>query len=69
MPPVVITHAPTKLAIIRLEEVEDALRATERLWDLCRPAFVTPDKTVDKTKITSEAERWIRQCNLEKRCV
>lgn len=65
--PVVVTHAPTKLAIVRVNEVEDAVAISERLWETCKPAFVTPDKDVDRSKIPPDVVEWIKQCNQQRK--
>lgn len=67
--PVVVTHSPTKLAVARVDEVEDAVAIAEHLWDTCRAALVTADKCVDVGKMTPETIQWIKQCNQQRRHV
>jgi hypothetical protein len=59
---VVVTHTSTRLAILRLKEVEDAIAAAEILWRECRGAWRYADD-VDITKIPPHMIDWITRCN------
>ena len=64
---VVVTHAPTKLAVARVDGVEDAVAIAEHLWATCRAAFVTPDKAVDVPKMPQEIVQWVVECNRQRK--
>ena len=63
-----VTHVATRLAILRVREVEDAIAGAEILWNECRGAWQYADE-IDKTKIPSRVEAWIRECNNQKKLV
>lgn len=59
---IVLTHLPSRIAIVRVETVEDAVAIAERLWDVCHTAW-TDVWDVNKSKIPADVEQWIRRCN------
>lgn len=66
---VTVTHLTSKIAIIRVTEVEDALAVAERLWELCRPAFCSATDEPDRSKIPEAVVGWIKRCNQERKLV
>lgn len=65
---VVVTHIPTRLAVVRVTSTEDAAKIAERLWERCRDAFVEVDN-VKFEKIPADVLAWIKQCVVERRYV
>ena len=65
---VVVTHVASKVAITRVQEVEDAITIAEILWRECRGAWRCFDE-VDKTKISQRMVDWIRECNKQRKLV
>lgn len=63
----IVTHTPTRLAIVKVATIEDAVTIAEYLWDNYRLAFYQIDD-VDKTKLPPNVVEWIGRCNKEKRC-
>lgn len=64
---VAVTHVPSKLAVVRVREVDDAVAIAERLWETCRDAWIRDE--VDKTRIPADILKWITDCNLQRRKV
>ena len=63
---VCVTHVATRLAVLRVVEVEDAIAGAEILWRECRGAWRYADD-VDLTKIPKHIETWVRKCNNERK--
>ncbi len=65
----VLTHGPSRIAVVRVEAVEDATEIAEFLWTNYREAFCHPGEEVDKAKIPADVIQWIKKCNTERRYV
>lgn len=68
-PAVTVTHLPTKLAVIKVKEVNCAVAFTEQLWDRCSEAFSRPGDDVDRSKIPANVLQWILRCSAQQRLV
>lgn len=58
LPPVTITHLPTKLAVAYLDGVDEAVAQTEWLWDLCPQLWTAEEQDVVKKQAPAEAREW-----------
>jgi len=65
---VVVSHVATRLAVLRVKEVEDAIAGAEILWTECRGAWRYCDD-VDVTKIPDRIREWVRECNRQQKLV
>lgn len=59
-----VTHAPTRLAILRIDSPEEAMTAAEWLWEVCPKAWTRPDYEVDRASIPAAVEQKCRQVNV-----
>lgn len=58
LPPVTITHRPTKLAVAYLDVVDEAVAQVEWLWDLCPQLWTADEQSVIKSQAPAEAREW-----------
>lgn len=66
---VTVTHLPTKLAIFKVNEANDAVALVEQLWLKCADAFKRRGEDVDRTKISPAVAQWIKECNTKRKAV
>ena len=57
--PVTITHMPSRLAVARLSDVDEALAQVEWLWDVCPLQWV--EETVNPTQLPAEITQWAQE--------
>ncbi len=57
-PPVVITHKPSLIAVVRMDDADLAIKAVERMWAECRAAWL--GETCDKAKVPPDVVTWIK---------
>lgn len=68
-PAVTVTHLPTKLAIFKVNEANDAVALVEQLWLKCADAFKRRGEDVDRSKVPPDVLQWIKECNLKRKAV
>lgn len=57
----VLTHGPSKLAIVRVKNHEDAVKIAEFLWKNYKAVFSAED--VDRKLLPPDIVKWLHECN------
>lgn len=66
MPAVTVTHLPTLLAVLRVNDADDAMRAAEKLWSDAGDALVAKDADAVRARVSTAVREWIEATNRSK---